>query len=439
MVKTILKTRQVSEFKETEIGKIPEDWDVKKLRDVMTMNLRHGVYKSKEFASPNGVNILKMGLLDATNWIGEQNMERYLVTDEEINRYKIHEGNIIFARTSMMTGGLGNCGIVMKHKEPIIFDGNLLCAELNIDLLFPMFCLYYFKSKYGQNEISRMTGGTQSRSIPSSELSNVLVLIPPKPEQIRISKILFDIDLQIENLKKQNRFLKQIPESIYKSWFIDFDGQVEFEDSKLGQIPKGWTIEKLENFVDLTKGVSYKSKELMHSNKALVTLKSVKRGGGYTERGLKSFNGKYKESQILHQDDIIIAQTDLTQSADVIGKPAIITNSIFFDILIASLDLLIVRLKNNKISKSFLYHMLMTDEFQSHVYGYTSGTTVLHLAKDGVPSFSFILPPKKILEKFDKSISNMMQKYRDNTYQIKFLEQTRDALLPKLMSGEIRV
>ena len=81
----------------------------------------------------------------------------------------------------------------------------------------------------------------------------------------------------------------------------------------------------------------------------------------------------------------------------------------------------------------------MTDEFQNHVYGYTSGTTVLHLAKDGVPNYQFILPSTKILEQFDKLVSIMMQKNHDNHYQIDNLTKTRDALLPKLMSGEIRV
>jgi type I restriction enzyme, S subunit len=434
-----LKSKQILEFKKSNIGKIPANWDVKKLCEIMTTTLRHGIYKSKEFVNPNGVKILKMGTLDSTNWIGEQNMERFSINDEELKRHRIYEGNIIFARTSMMTGGLGNCGIVMKHSEPVIFDGNLLCAELNTDLILPIFCLYYFKSHYGQNEISRMTGGTQSRSIPSSELSNVHVLLPSKSEQSKISKILFDLDFQIENLQKQNKTLTQIPQLIYKSWFVNYDGHVEFKDSELGQIPKKWKVEKLANFLELTKGVSYKSKELMTSNKALVTLKSINRGGGYSERGLKSFNGKFNENQIVLQDDIIIAQTDLTQNAEVIGKPALIRNSKDFDILIASLDLLIVRPKNENISKSYLYHLFMTDEFQNHIYGYTSGTTVLHLAKDGVPNYHFVLPSKDILEKFDKSILSIMKKNRDNNYQIHSLKKTRDILLPKLMSGEIRV
>ena len=83
-----MKSKQVQEFKETEIGKIPVDWEVEKLRNVMTTNLRHGIYKSKEFVSPNGVKILKMGILDSTDWIGEQNMERFLVNDEEIKNYR---------------------------------------------------------------------------------------------------------------------------------------------------------------------------------------------------------------------------------------------------------------------------------------------------------------------------------------------------------------
>ena len=81
----------------------------------------------------------------------------------------------------------------------------------------------------------------------------------------------------------------------------------------------------------------------------------------------------------------------------------------------------------------------MRDEFQNHVYGYTSGTTVLHLAKDGIPNYQIILPPKKILEKFDESISIMMQKNHENNYQINNLTKIRDVLLPKLISGEIKV
>ena len=198
-------------------------------------------------------------------------------------------------------------------------------------------------------------------------------------------------------------------------------------------------MEKLGTFLQLTKGVSYKSEDLKFSNKALVTLKSVKRYGGYEPNGLKSFTGKYNENQVVKEDDIIVAQTDLTQNADVIGKPAIIKNSKNFEILIASLDLIVVKIKNNKILKSYLYNLFLTNKFQNHVYGYTSGTTVLHLAKDAIPNFKFILPSLNILKKFDKLVSHMIQKNHENNDQIQNLTKIRDVLLPKLMSGRIRV
>ena len=103
-------------------------------------------------------------------------------------------------------------------------------------------------------------------------------------------------------------------QAIFKSWFVDFDGITEFEDSELGKIPKGWKIDILKNYIELTRGVSYRSKDLTLSNKALVTLKSIKRYGGYTNNGLKSYDGKYNGKQIIHENATIIATTDITQN-----------------------------------------------------------------------------------------------------------------------------
>ena len=300
--------------------------------------------------------------------------------------------------------------------------------------------LYYVMAT---NEfVNYSSQGSQGTKMPRASwdfLEKYEQWVPSLDEQERIGKTLDDLDSKIQNLQKQNQILEKTIQTIFKSWFIDFDGVTEFEDSELGKIPKGWQIGILENFLDLTKGVSYKSQDLKFSNKALVTLKSVKRGGGYTNIGLKSFDGKYNENQVVKENDIIVAQTDLTQNADVIGKPALIRDSKHFDILVASLDIVIIKIKNNKILKFYIYYLFLTDRFQNHVYGYTSGTTVLHLAKDAIPNFVFILPPTKTLEKFDKLISTWIQKNHENNNQIENLTKIRDFLLPKLMSGEIRV
>jgi type I restriction enzyme S subunit len=171
----------------------------------------------------------------------------------------------------------------------------------------------------------------------------------------------------------------------------------------------------------------------------LVTLKSFLRGGGYRQDGLKPFTGSYKPEQVVRKGELVIAFTDVTQSADVIGKPAIVRADSSFDKLVASLDVGIVRPKNSDLTVPFFYCLFLTDNFQSHIYSYTSGTTVLHLSKDGIPSYSFARPGREIGRAYTKTVQSMINKIGCNIEQIHTLAALRDALLPKLLSGEIRV
>ena len=336
----------------------------------------------------------------------------------------------------------GKTAFVDILKENEIGHGSteffVLCGKKNQTL--DHFVYYLMRTnEFREEAIRSMTGTSGRQRVQETVFDDHAITLPSLPVQETICRILTGFDEKINNLQKQNNILEQLSQAIFKSWFIDFKGVTTWDNSELGKIPKEWRVDILKNHLDLTKGVSYKSSELIPSNKALVTLKSIKRGGGYVERGLKSFDGKYKDVQILYENDMIVAQTDLTQDASVIGKPALVRISKDFDTLIASLDLVIVKLKNNENLKFYLYHLFLTEQFKNHISGYVNGTGVLHLANDGIPSYRFLIPEKKILEKFNQLVSCMMQKNRDNYYQIQNLTKTRDALLPKLMSGEIRV
>ena len=316
---------------------------------------------------------------------------------------------------------------------------NQSCYALKPDLKLvkPLYLFYVLKNlKSYYNQIAH---GTTFDTITKSTFDEIKINLHSLQEQEKIINHLDHLDSQIENLQKQNKILEQIAQAIFKSWFIDFDGISEFGDSELGKIPKGWQIKKMENVLDLTKGISYKSQDLKFSDKALVTLKSIKRGGGYANKGLKSYVGKYTEQQIVKEYDLVVAQTDLTQNADVIGKPALIQHSKNFHTLIASLDLSVIKIKNEKLSKSFLYYLMLTKKFQNHMYGYASGTTVLHLSKNAIPSFLFVLPPDEIITRFDKIVFTIIQKNHKHNEIIENLLKIRNLLLPKLMSGEIKV
>jgi type I restriction enzyme S subunit len=195
----------------------------------------------------------------------------------------------------------------------------------------------------------------------------------------------------------------------------------------------------MSEFVEVIKGRSYKSSELEDSVTALVTLKSILRGGGYRPDGLKPFTGTYKPNQRLEPGELVVSFTDVTQAAEVIGKPAIVRSDDRFESLVASLDLGIVRSLEPSISIPFLYCLFMTGDFQNHAYGHCTGTTVLHLSKEAIPGYPAIYPKEPIAKAFTDFAVPVFRAIDENDLESRTLANLRDTLLPKLLSGELRV
>ena len=137
--------------------------------------------------------------------------------------------------------------------------------------------------------------------------------------------------------------------------------------------------------------------------------------------------------------ELIIAQTDVTQAADVIGKPALVCPDDTFRILVASLDILIVRPINRDLPREFFYLLFLTPEFQDHIYGHTNGTTVLHLSKTGIQSYAFVRPSARIAHVFQEAVVPIFRRIAHNEQESRTLASLRDILLSKLISGEIQL
>ena len=328
--------------------------------------------------------------------------------------------------------------------------------------------------------IGHMEGTSGRQRVPSSAIERFPITLPPISEQRAIAHILGTLDDKIELNRKQNETLEAMARALFKAWFVDFEpvravgaqfiapdiapdsmdtrnpGAINrapthwpphildlfpdrLVDSELGEIPEGWEVVALGELVEAVKGRSYKSEELVESETALVTLKSFARGGGYRSDGLKPFAGTYKAEQVVHPGEVVIACTDVTQAAEVIGRPAIVRSSTRYRRLVASLDTLIVRPKDFRITKAFLYFLGGTEAFVSHTYAHTTGTTVLHLGRDAVPSFTFAKPPAQLVQKFDALAAPVLERIQATEQESETLAQLRDTLLPKLISGELRI
>jgi type I restriction enzyme, S subunit len=431
-----------TKFKQTEIGIIPEDWEVKKIGDFGK------VFTGKTPPSKNpeyfGEGIPFVTPTDFSNYNKHIYSASRSVSKEGQNRFK----NLILKEDSIIVTCIGSdMGKVALNKVECITNQQINSIT-NINNAKPNFVYYKLKSSYSLLK-SMATSGSTMPIVNKSDFQNILLGVPKSlDEQSAIAKILSDLDSKIELLQKQNETLEKIGQAIFKQWFVDFEfpnqkgkpyrsSGGEMIESELGDIPKGWSVGKLGDFVDSVSGCSYTSKGLEESKKALVTLKSIS-VNGFTQDGFKEYTGDYKDKHVVKDGDIVVAHTDLTQNRIILGKPAVVRDLGRYEVMIASMDLSVVR-PIKLLNRPYLFYLLSTNMFYGHSQGYANGTTVIHLSRKAIPEFPFIIPSEKVLNHFKEFSNHLFDKISINQKGIISLEKTRDLLLPKLMSGKIRI
>jgi type I restriction enzyme S subunit len=215
-------------------------------------------------------------------------------------------------------------------------------------------------------------------------------------------------------------------ETLFHQWFV--------EETK-----EPWEFVELGDYVNCFNGVSYGSEDLNPSDIAMITLKSFDRDGGFRLDGYKQFTGKHKEQHVVAEGELVVAHTDITQDAAVIGNPVLVVSDPTYKVLVISMDLVKVISKYAWLSNEFLYALMRTKKFKQHCLGYSNGSTVLHLNKQAIPAFEFFLPPAEKIKEFTRQAKDLFNKKFKNITQARTLEKLRDDLLPKLMSGEVKV
>ena len=296
--------------------------------------------------------------------------------------------------------------------------------------ILPKFLFYNLKSRY--LELRMISDAHSSRgSLPKNVLSIVKILLPALYEQKKIGKILYDLDTKIENLQKQNKILEQIAQAIFKSWFVDFDGQTKFVDSELGKIPKGWKISEINDVCKTFGGGTPSTtnpdywngrihwlvpSDLTHSDKLFCVSSERK----ITDLGLKQCASQ------LHPESSILMTSRATIGAFAINKMPTATNQGF--IVSRPNDL-------NHLYYLFLNFSNRIDEFVNNA----NGSTFLEISRGIFRELPILVPPADTLNAFHYKIKSFFEQRLNNEGMIETLTKIRDILLPKLVSGKIRV
>lgn len=268
-------------------------------------------------------------------------------------------------------------------------------------------------------------------------------------EQRKITKFLSNYDDLIENNNKRIKILEEMAQKIYKEWFVDFKfpghETTTFKDSPLGKIPNDWEVGKLQDIVEFFNGYAFKSKELLkHPQKnSLSVFKQghINRGGGFNYSGTKSWFPREKSIElkkyILKKGDLLMAMTDMKNNVAILGNTAIMPmdNSYILNQRVG-----LLRCKNNlNISYPYVYMVTNSEPFLLNLRSRANSGVQVNLSTEQIKLSKLIIPASHINKLFNELITPIFEQIFLINKKNENLKQTRDILLPRLISGEINV
>lgn len=317
-----------------------------------------------------------------------------------------------------------------NSDEKIVLSQRLFCLRLS-NKVYPRFVYYYMTTNAFQHELDGRATGTTVIGLRQPELMKCQIKLPEYNKQRIIASILTSLDNKIEVNRQINDNLEQLAQALFKSWFVDFepfkDG--EFVESELGMIPKGWKATVLDDLCSfISRGLTPKYDD---SSDELILGQTCVRNNIVTLNNARKHLPKVKNEKWVQQWDVLINSTGIGS----LGRVGIV----YFNMDNVAIDshITVVRTKTHLLSHYIGRNLLSRQlEIENMAVGSTGQT---ELPKDRVKALPILLPSDKALKQFNDLIEPMALHMYRNLEENKRLAELRDALLPRLMSGEINV
>ena len=400
-------------FKQTEIGMIPEEWEVKKAEELVKVNEMYigGNFQLDQIEYID-IDSVEGGIIKNVQMLNLEN------APSRAKRIVKNEDIII----STVRPNLRHFAFIKNAKPNTIASTGF--AVISCKNIHPKFFYYYVTTNKYTNYLSAIADSHTSTypAFNPDVIENSLIPFPPLHEQRAIAKILSDLDAKIELNQQMNKTLEEIGKAIFKHWFVDFEfqneegkpykssgGEMVYNEELGKEIPKGWRVEKITKIIK-RESVSYKcdKKDLDPKGATPILDQGSTCIYGYTSR-----------------------RPDFTATRE---NPVIVfanhtCNYWFIDYPFCAIQNVIPFRGKDGYDEYFLYFM-------------TKGSVTFIEYKGHWPDFEakdFLIPPVEIAIRFGKVAKTILRKMSFCNSQTQTLSQIRDCLLPKLMSGKIRV
>ncbi len=367
---------------------------------------------------------------------------------------KFQNGDTLIARITPCLEN-GKTAFVSGLPEGVVAHGSTEYIVLagKPDESDNLFAYYLVRSPdFRQYAIGHMEGTSGRQRVPSVAVENFTIALPPLPEQRAIAHILGTLDDKIELNRRMNETLEAIARAIFKSWFVDFDpvrakasGEApesicrrlgltpdrlalfpdRLVDSELGEIPEGWEVKPLDGIADYLNGLALQKFPPENDSEWLPVIKiaQLKKGDSV---GADRASHKLKPEYIVDDGDVLFSWSGSLEVDIWCGGRGALNQHLF---------------KVTSVNYPKWFYFYWTTHHLSHFQAIAAGKAVTmgHIQRKHLTEALCAVPPKPLMERLDGIIAPLLEKQIENRKESRTLGVMRDTLLPKLLSGELRV
>jgi type I restriction enzyme S subunit len=322
---------------------------------------------------------------------------------------------------------------ILRSEERIALAQRIILLRAKRGEIDPEYLFYALQSDFSQGELRARASGTTVLGIKQSELRQVRIPKFPLPEQKRIAGILSAYDELIENSQRRIKVLETMARNLYREWFVHYRNpgheKVKMVPSSLGEIPEGWEVKPIGDWIQFKSGFAFKSGTFSENgNHRLVTIKNVQDGSFVPESDSRfdEIPQKLPGYCILKDGDILLSLTGN------VGRTCLVYGGeCFLNQRVSKLEPV------NDFDWAITYCIFRENEMRKKLEQLSNGVAQQNLSPVLASKMHFICAPAELRKNFSDKASPMLKLLLKNYEEILNLRKTRDLLLPRLLSGQI--
>lgn len=396
-------------------------WEKVKLGELYEVH--NGLSKGSKFFG-EGFPFLSFSVVFNNYFIPDELTDLVRSTEKEQNSYSIRRGDVFVTRTSETSDELGMSCVALKDYPNATYNGfTKRMRPIHPERVLPEYVGYYMRMPSFRAEFQAFSTMTTRASLRNEDLLGLEIVLPPLPVQKKIASILSNYDNLIENNQKQIKLLEEAAQRLYREWFVDLRFPGHETVNVVDGVPEGWKRKSAFDIADYLNGYAFKPSDWGTSGFPIIKIKEM--SNGVTSDTPRN-SGESIPARFIIKSGTILFSWSATLSAMIWDEEDGLLNQHLFKVT-----------PNPGIGREFVLQTILhtLDEFQN----LTTGATMKHIQRGKLKEVFVNVPPAFLMDKYSSQSEVMRTNILCLKKQILLLQEARDRLLPKLMSGELEV